>query len=46
MLELGLLEGIGNHQADEEKERFPEREKCMGHSNSIGLGDMRERKVC
>ena len=45
VLELGLLEGIGNHQADEEKEKFPEREKCMGHSDSIGLGDMRERKV-
>lgn len=46
VLELGLLGGIGNHQADKEKESFPEREKRMGHSDSIGLGDMRERKVC
>lgn len=46
VLELGLLGGIGNHQADEEKERFPEREKHMDHSDSIRLGDMREREVC
>lgn len=46
MLELGLHGGVGNHQEDEEKESFPEREKHVGHSDSTGLSDMRERKVC
>lgn len=46
VLELGLHGGAGNHQEDGEKESFPEREKHVGHADSTGLSDRRERKVC
>ena len=44
-LSWGFMEELGITRKMKKKS-FPETEKHVGHSDSTGLSDMRERKVC